>query len=181
MIISETKIPEVLLFEPNVLEDDRGFFMETFRLIHFRERGLEIDFVQENQSHSKRHVLRGLHFQHTKPQGKLVRVLDGEVFDVAVDLRKSSPTFGEWVGVYLSSKNSKQLWIPPGFAHGFYVVSQTADLAYKCTDYYKKGDEFTLLWSDSQIAIDWPTRKIDPLMSDKDRDGLCLSDIPLFP
>lgn len=181
MNISETKIPEVLMFEPNVFEDDRGFFMETFRLTHFQERGLEIDFVQENHSHSTRHVLRGLHFQQTKPQGKLVRVLDGEVFDVAVDLRKSSPTFGEWVGVYLSSKKSNQLWIPPGFAHGFYVVSQTADLAYKCTDYYKKGDEFTLLWSDSQIAIDWPNGKIDPLMSDKDRDGSCLRDLPLFP
>ena len=181
MIIHETIIPDVLLFEPKKHEDDRGVFMETFRSSYFKERGLHFDFVQDNQSRSKRGTLRGLHFQHSNPQGKLVRVLAGEVFDVAVDIRESSTTFGKWVGVYLSCENNKQLWVPPGFAHGFLVTSDTADLAYKCTDYYHSGDEFSLLWSDPDVAIDWPNLGQKPLLSPKDLDAHRLSEIPKFP
>ena len=181
MIITETDIPEVLLLEPHTHGDDRGFFMETFRLSHFRERGLEVEFVQDNHSRSRRNTLRGLHFQLNKPQGKLVRVLSGEVFDVAVDLRRSSPTFGRWVGEYLSSENNKQLWIPPGFAHGFYVTSDVADLVYKCTDYYSPGDDHSLLWSDPDIGIEWPNHTEEPFLSEKDRSASVLEAIPTYP
>ena len=181
MIITETSIPEVLLFQPRTHGDDRGFFMETFRLSYFRDRGLEVEFVQDNHSRSRRNTLRGLHFQLDKPQGKLVRVLSGEVFDVAVDLRRSSPTFGRWVGDYLSSENNKQLWIPPGFAHGFYVTSDTADLAYKCTDYYSPGDDHSLLWSDPDIGIEWPNHAEEPFLSEKDRSASVLEAIPTYP
>ena len=181
MIITETRIPEVLLFQPHTHGDDRGFFMETFRLSHFRDRGLEVEFVQDNHSRSRRNTLRGLHFQLNKPQGKLVRVLSGEVFDVAVDLRRSSPTFGRWVGEYLSSENNKQFWIPPGFAHGFYVTSDTADLAYKCTDYYSPGDDHSLLWSDPDIGIEWPNHAEEPLLSEKDRNASVLEAAPTYP
>ena len=181
MIITETSIPEVLLFQPHTHGDDRGFFMETFRLSHFRDRGLEVEFVQDNHSRSRRNTLRGLHFQLNKPQGKLVRVLSGEVFDVAVDLRWSSPTFGRWVGEYLSSENNKQLWIPPGFAHGFYVTSDTADLAYKCTDYYSPGDDHSLLWSDPDIGIEWPNHTEEPFLSEKDMNASVLEAIPTYP
>ena len=181
MIITETSIPEVLLFQPHTHGDDRGFFMETFRLSHFRDRGLEVEFVQDNHSRSRRNTLRGLHFQLENPQGKLVRVLSGEVFDVAVDLRRSSPTFGRWIGEYLSSENNKQLWIPPGFAHGFYVTSDTADLAYKCTDYYSAGDDYSLLWSDPNIGIEWPNHAEEPLLSEKDSNASVLEAIPTYP
>ena len=181
MIITETSIPEVLLFEPHTHGDDRGFFMETFRLSYFRDRGLEIEFVQDNHSRSRRNTLRGLHFQLENPQGKLVRVLSGEVFDVAVDIRRSSPTFGRWVGEYLSSENNKQLWIPPGFAHGFYVTSDTADLAYKCTDYYSTGDDHSLLWSDPNIGIEWPNHTEELLISERDRNASLLEAIPTYP
>ena len=181
MNITETSIPEVLLLQPHIHGDDRGFFMETFRLSHFLDRGLEVEFVQDNHSRSKRNTLRGLHFQLEKPQGKLVRVLAGEVFDVAVDIRRSSPTFGRWVGEYLSSENNKQLWIPPGFAHGFYVTSETADLAYKCTDYYSPGDDHSLLWSDPNIGIEWPNHTELPCLSEKDRNASVLGAIPTYP
>ena len=181
MIITETSIPEVLLFQPRTHGDERGFFMETFRLSYFRDRGLEVEFVQDNHSRSRRNTLRGLHFQLNKPQGKLVRVLSGEVFDVAVDLRRSSPTFGRWVGEYLSSENNKQLWIPPGFAHGFYVTSDVADLAYKCTDYYSPGDDHSLLWSDPDIGIEWPNHTEEPFLSEKDRNASVLEAIPTYP
>jgi len=181
MIITETSIPEVLLLQPDTHGDDRGFFMETFRLSHFLERGLEVEFVQDNHSRSRCNTLRGLHFQLHNPQGKLVRVLSGEVFDVAVDLRKSSPTFGRWVGEFLSSENNKQLWIPPGFAHGFYVTSDTADLSYKCTDYYSPGDDYSLLWSDPSIGIEWPNNMREPLLSDKDKNASPLMVIPTYP
>ncbi len=181
MIILEAAIPDVLIFQPEIHGDDRGFFMETFRLSYFRDQGVEAEFVQDNQSRSKRGTLRGLHFQLQKPQGKLVRVLSGEVFDVAVDIRRSSPTFGRWVGEYLSSENKKQLWIPPGFAHGFYVTSDTADLAYKCTDYYSAGDDYSLLWSDPEIGIDWPHRSREPFLSEKDKNASPLNATTTFP
>lgn len=181
MNITETSIPEVLLLQPHIHGDDRGFFMETFRLSYFRDRGLAVEFVQDNHSRSKRNTLRGLHFQLENPQGKLVRVLSGEVFDVAVDIRKSSPTFGRWVGEYLSSENNKQLWIPPGFAHGFYVTSETADLAYKCTDYFSPGDDHSLLWSDPNIGIEWPNHTELPFLSEKDRNAFVLEAIPKYP
>ena len=181
MIITELGVSDVLLFEPKAYADDRGFFMETFRLSNFRERGLDVEFVQDNHSRSRQNTLRGLHFQFNKPQGKLVRVLSGEVFDVAVDLRRSSPTFGKWVGVYLSAENNNQLWIPPGFAHGFYVTSDTADLVYKCTDYYSPGDDHSLLWSDPNIGIEWPNQVVEPLLSEKDRNASMLEAIPTYP
>jgi len=178
MIISKMDIPEVLLLEPKVYGDERGYFMETFRSSHFKEIGLNFQFVQDNQSRSRRGTLRGLHFQHRKPQGKLVRVVSGEVFDVAVDIRKSSPMFGMWVGERLSSENHKQLWIPPGFAHGFYVLSDYADIAYKCTDYYCGEDEFSLFWDDPELSIAWPTDGQDPLLSERDRLALSLNELP---
>ena len=168
MIIHETIIPDVLLFEPKKHEDDRGVFMETFRSSYFEERGLNFDFVQDNQSRSKRGTLRGLHFQHSNPQGKLVRVLAGEVFDVAVDIRKDSPTYGQWHGVYLSGENARHFFIPHGFAHGFLVLSETAIFSYKCDNYYHKESEGGLLWNDPSIQIDWPTVNVDMNLSDKD-------------
>ena len=180
MQILPTKIPDVWVIEPDLLGDDRGFFMETFRESHFRERGVELGFLQDNQSRSGQGTLRGLHYQHKFPQGKLVRVLTGEVYDVAVDLRKSSATFGQWVGEYLNAKTHKQLWVPPGFAHGFYVLSAFADLCYKCTEYYHPEDEFSLRWDDSDIAIQWPLLDDRPLLSAKDLAAKSFKDIPTF-
>ena len=180
MQILPTKIPDVLVIEPDLLGDDRGFFMETFRESHFRERGVELGFLQDNQSRSGQGTLRGLHYQHKFPQGKLVRVVTGEVYDVAVDLRKSSATFGQWVGEYLNTKTHKQLWVPPGFAHGFYVLSAFADLCYKCTEYYHPEDEFSLRWDDSDIAIQWPLLDDRPLLSAKDLAAKSFKDIPTF-
>ena len=181
MKITDTAVPGVLVFQPTMHADDRGFFMETFRSSHFATRGLEFDFVQDNQSHSKKGTLRGLHFQRERPQGKLVRVLSGEVFDVAVDIRKGSSTFGKWVGEYLSSDNNRQLWVPPGFAHGFYVISPVADLVYKCTDYYQKDDEISVSWNDPALGIEWPLNGQVPLLSERDSNAPLLHEVTKFP
>lgn len=181
MKVVETSIPEVLIIEPQVLGDDRGYFLETFRASFFSERGMDIEFVQDNQSRSARGTLRGMHFQHQFPQGKLVRVIAGEVFDVAVDLRQSSATFGQWVGALLSAENHNQLWVPPGFAHGFYVLSESADLCYKCTDYYHPEDDYSLHWNDPDVSIEWPLLSSEPLLSAKDEQAKRFGEIPLFP
>jgi dTDP-4-dehydrorhamnose 3,5-epimerase len=154
--------------------------METFRLNDFKDAGDSLNFVQDNQSKSSQGTLRGLHYQLNFPQGKLVRVLSGEVFDVAVDIRKNSPTFGQWVGEILSAENHKQLWVPPGFAHGFYVTSESAELSYKCTEYYHPEDDHSLLWNDSSIAIEWPLVSDSPLLSDKDKNAKTLQAAALF-
>ncbi|MCC4288861.1 dTDP-4-dehydrorhamnose 3,5-epimerase [Vreelandella aquamarina] len=168
-------IPDVVLMTPKVFGDERGFFMETFRQSEFEEHCGNYQFVQDNHSKSKQGILRGLHYQLEKPQGKLVRVTQGEVYDVAVDLRKSSSTFGQWVGVYLSAENKQMLWVPPGFAHAFYVTSEEAEFQYKCTDYYNPGDEYSLLWSDPTLNIDWPlANNASPQLSTKDQQGQAL-------
>ncbi|MCE7626716.1 dTDP-4-dehydrorhamnose 3,5-epimerase [Vibrio fluvialis] len=178
MKVIETNIPEVKIIEPTVFGDERGFFMETWNQKQFEElvTGKPTQFVQDNHSKSKKGILRGLHYQTENTQGKLVRVVSGEVFDVAVDIRQGSPTFGQWVGEYLSSENQRQLWIPEGFAHGFYVTSDEAEFVYKCTDYYNPNAEISLSWDDSQINIRWPNAK-SPILSLKDRTGLLLKDI----
>ena len=181
MEIVPTEIPDVWVLEPALYGDDRGHFLETFRASHFHERSIKLAFVQDNQSRSAQGTLRGLHFQRKFPQGKLVRVLVGTVFDVAVDLRKSSPTFGQWVGRFLTAENHKQLWVPPGFAHGFYVLSESADLSYKCTEYYHPEDDFSLKWDDPDLAIQWPLLDSKPLLSAKDQNAKSLKGIPLFP
>ena len=180
MKITKAKIPEVLIFEPTIHHDSRGYFMETFRRSFFDQLSLDLSFVQDNQSLSKKGTLRGLHYQLKYPQGKLVRVLKGEIFDVAVDLRKSSLSFGQWVGEILSEENRKQLWIPPGFAHGFLVLSETAEMSYKCTDYYHPDDDYSLLWSDPDIAIQWPQVDEDILVSKKDCAGALLTEALVF-
>ena len=169
MKVTATKLPGVLILEPRVFRDDRGEFLETWQARRYAEAGLPETFVQDNLSHSTRGVLRGLHYQLRHPQGKLVQVIRGEVYDVAVDIRSGSPTFGQWVGVRLSDENHRQLYVPPGFAHGFCVTSETADFSYKCTDYYANGDEYGIAWNDPQLGIDWPAS--DYLVSDKDRDN----------
>ena len=181
MKIIETSIPDVLLLEPTVHGDSRGYFMETFRESWFHEQGIDLNFVQDNQSRSVQGTLRGLHYQLTQPQGKLVRVASGEVFDVAVDMREGSATFGRWAGDILSAQNKRQLWVPPGFAHGFYVVSESAELYYKCTDYYCPEHEHILLWNDPTVGIDWPLLNDSPLLSDKDGAGLFLAEAPHYP
>lgn len=168
----ETKIPDVKIMEPKVFGDDRGFFMETFRVNDFEENCAKVNFVQENHSKSKQGILRGLHYQMQQTQGKLVRVISGSVYDVAVDVRKSSPTFGEWVGVELSAENKRQLWVPAGFAHGFYVISETAEFVYKCTDYYHPESEKSIRWNDEKLNIDWPLVNGEkPSLSAKDEAG----------
>jgi dTDP-4-dehydrorhamnose 3,5-epimerase len=168
--VIDTNIAEVKIIEPKVFGDDRGFFLETFHAARYVEfAGIDLPFVQDNHSRSTKGVLRGLHFQKTKPQGKLVRVVSGEVFDVSVDIRRDSPTFGQWAGVILSEQNKRQFWVPPGFAHGFVVLSDTADFEYKCTDYYDPADEGTIRWDDPDLAIDWPINQ--PLISDKDANA----------
>ncbi|WP_414468897.1 dTDP-4-dehydrorhamnose 3,5-epimerase [Methanobacterium sp. ACI-7] len=165
----KTSIEGVYIIEPTVFGDERGYFMETYHKEEFKEAGLDFDFVQDNQSKSKKGVLRGLHFQHTKPQGKLVRVIKGEVFDVAVDLRENSPTYGKWEGVILSEKNKRQFYVPEGFAHGFLVLSEEAEFTYKCTDFYDAEDEGGILWNDPEISIEWPIDNIDDvILSGKD-------------
>ncbi|VAW82216.1 dTDP-4-dehydrorhamnose 3,5-epimerase [hydrothermal vent metagenome] len=166
MKISPMAIPEVLLIEPDVFGDNRGFFMETWHRQKYADAGLEVDFVQDNHSRSSRGVLRGLHYQLEQPQGKLVRVVTGVIFDVAVDIRRGSPTFCQWVGAELSEENQRQLYVPPGFAHGFCVLSDRADFLYKCTDFYAPEYEHGILWNDPAIAIDWPG--CDFSISDKD-------------
>lgn len=165
-------IPDVVLLTPKVFGDERGFFMETFRQSEFEQYCGNYQFVQDNHSSSTKGILRGLHYQHQKPQGKLVRVVKGEVFDVAVDMRQNSPTFGQWVGEYLSEYNKRMLWVPPGFAHGFLVTSETAEFVYKCTDYYNPGDEYSLLWNDETVKIDWPEVNVVISLSAKDKEGL---------
>lgn len=171
-------IPEVVVFTPNVFGDERGFIMETFRQSEFETHCGHYTFVQDNHSKSKRGILRGLHYQVTQPQGKLVRVTRGEVFDVAVDIRKNSPTFGRWVGTLLSDANKQILWVPPGFAHGFYVTSEEAEFQYKCTAYYAPEDEGSIIWNDPEIAIDWPI-DVAPILSAKDSQAPLLSDARL--
>ena len=181
MNIQKTAIPDVLIIEPKVFTDERGFFMETFQARKFAEHGLPQNFVQDNHSGSKRGTLRGLHYQIRQAQGKLVRVVAGEVFDVAVDLRKSSPTFGQWAGTHLSVENKMQLWIPEGFAHGFIVLSDWAEVIYKVTDFYASEWERTLLWNDPEIGIEWPLLDgMSPILSTKDAQGKPLRDAELF-
>lgn len=173
MKFSSTKLPGVMLVEPRVFEDERGFFFESFHKRLFDEQGISLEFVQDNHSRSRQGALRGLHYQIRQPQGKLVRVVIGEAYDVAVDLRKSSPTFGQWTGHTLSAENKKQLYVPPGFAHGFYVVSEWAEVLYKATDYYAPRWERTLLWNDAQINISWPLLEGKQfLLSPKDASGV---------
>lgn len=176
-----TEIPDVLIVEPAVFGDERGFFMETYREERFNQMGIRVRFVQDNHSGSRQGVLRGLHYQIIRPQGKLVRVVVGEVFDVAVDIRRSSPTFGRWVGARLSAQNRRQIWIPPGFAHGFYVLSEWAEIIYKASDYYAPEGDRTLLWNDPTIGIDWPLLQgLPPALSPKDLQGLALEKAELF-
>lgn len=181
MKIIETKIPDVKIIEPAVFGDERGFFMETWNQKTFEEQvtGKPTLFVQDNHSKSKEGILRGLHYQTENTQGKLVRVVSGKVFDVAVDLRKNSETFGHWVGVELSAENKRQLWVPEGFAHGFYVMSDEAEFVYKCTDYYNPQAEVSIKWDDEELGIEWPlVRGVTPSLSEKDKSGLSLSEAP---
>lgn len=174
-----TKIPDVIILEPLVFGDERGFFMETFRQDEFEKHCGKQTFVQDNHSKSSQGILRGLHYQTENTQGKLVHVTAGEVFDVAVDMRESSPTFGQWVGEYLSADNKKQLWVPEGFAHGFYVTSESAEFVYKCTDYYNPESEISIRWNDKTLGINWPLVKgLSLSLSDKDNEGLKLSEAP---
>ncbi|MBB3168373.1 dTDP-4-dehydrorhamnose 3,5-epimerase [Simiduia aestuariiviva] len=182
MIVLETSISCVKVLSPKVFGDDRGYFMETFRDDWFRENVADVNFVQDNQSSSGKYTLRGLHYQLVQTQGKLVRVISGEVFDVAVDVREGSPTFGHWVGEYLSAENRKQLWVPPGFAHGFMVTSDEAEFVYKCTDYYHPDSEVSIAWNDPLLAIDWPIPdSTNPVVSEKDELGCSLAAAPSFP
>lgn len=176
-----SEIPDVLLIEPQVFGDSRGFFMETWHAAKFAAAGLDCNFVQDNHSKSVQGTLRGLHYQIRKPQGKLVRVISGEVFDVAVDLRKSSPFFGRWVGEVLSAENKKMLWVPPGFGHGFYVLSPEAEFVYKCTELYAPEDERCIRWDDPELAVAWPLLGQTPLLSAKDLAGVSLAEAELYP
>jgi dTDP-4-dehydrorhamnose 3,5-epimerase len=176
MRIQDTALSGALIIEPKVFGDARGFFLEIYNQERYREAGLDLDFVQDNLSFSRQGTLRGLHFQNPRSQGKLVYVLEGEVFDVAVDIRRDSPTFGGWVGVTLSSENKRQFYVPPGFAHGFCVTSESALFAYKCTDFYAPECEGAILWCDEDIGIEWPLS--DPLLSEKDKAAPRLRDIP---
>ena len=176
MKVINTKLKDCVIIEPKVFGDDRGFFLEIFQAERYSQlAGINLPFVQDNHSRSSRGVLRGLHFQKTKPQGKLVRVVRGEVYDVALDIRKGSPTFGQWEGVILSEENKRQFWVPPGFAHGFLVLSDTADFEYKCTDYYDPSDEGSVLWNDPDLDIPWPLA--DPILSSKDASADRLIDL----
>ena len=176
MNLIQTKLPDVLVVEPVVFSDDRGFFLETCNTVRYHKIGITAAFVQDNMSRSKKGVLRGLHYQLQYPQGKLVGVSNGEAFDVAVDIRTGSPTFGRWTGTILNDVNHRQMYIPPGFAHGFCVISDSADFIYKCSEYYHPEDEYGILWNDSDIAIKWPVEI--PIISDKDSRNSNLSEIP---
>ncbi|MGI1669187.1 MAG: dTDP-4-dehydrorhamnose 3,5-epimerase [Neptuniibacter sp.] len=176
MNVIKTDVEGVLIIEPKVFGDERGFFLETFQAKRYQQEvGIELPFVQDNHSRSTKGVLRGLHFQKTKPQGKLVRVVSGEVFDVAVDIRPDSKTYGKWAGTLLSAENKRQFWVPPGLAHGFVVLSDTADFEYKCTDYYDPADEGCLIWNDPDLAIEWPIT--EPILSEKDKLGLLFKEL----
>lgn len=179
MKVIETGLPGVLILEPRVFGDERGFFMESYNRQRFAELGLPTDFVQDNHSRSARNVLRGLHYQILQPQGKLVRVVRGAVYDVAVDLRRASPTFGRWEGVELTEENKRMLWIPPGFAHGFLVLSEYADFLYKTTDFYAPEHERCLLWSDPEVGIAWPLQG-EPVLSAKDKVGSTLAQAEVY-
>jgi dTDP-4-dehydrorhamnose 3,5-epimerase len=179
MNVRPTAIRDAVILEPRVFEDSRGYFFESFNSRELAKIGINHQFVQDNQSRSVRSVLRGLHYQIRQPQGKLVRVVCGEVFDVAVDIRRSSPTFGKWAGVILSEQNKQMFWIPPGFAHGFLVLSETADFLYKTTDFYSPADERTIRWNDPQLGIEWPL-KGEPVVSPKDAAGNLLADAEVF-
>ncbi len=180
MVVIKTKIPEVLILEPNVFGDERGFFMESWNQKAFNEAvGREVPFVQDNHSRSAKNVLRGLHYQIQQPQGKLVRVVSGEVFDVAVDIRTGSETYGQWVGEVLSARNNRQLWVPEGFAHGFLVLSDNAEFLYKTTDYYAPEHERCILWNDSDLGIVWPLEG-EPVLSTRDQLGVFLADAAVF-
>jgi dTDP-4-dehydrorhamnose 3,5-epimerase len=174
-----TAIADVFMIAPKVFGDDRGFFLESYNRHAMTALGIDLEFVQDNHSRSGHGVLRGLHYQIRQPQGKLVRVVAGEIFDVAVDLRRASPTFGKWVGMVLSAENKRMAWIPPGFAHGFYVVSDSAEVLYKASDYYAPEHERSLLWNDPALNIEWPLSG-EPLLSDKDRKGLPLADAEVY-
>lgn len=177
MNVIKTNIDGVVIIEPKVFGDERGFFLETFQSERYKEfAGINMPFVQDNHSRSGKNVLRGLHFQKTNPQGKLVRVVRGEVFDVAVDIRKGSPTYGQWAGAILSEENKRQFWVPPGLAHGFVVLSDVADFEYKCTDYYDPADEGCLMWNDPAVGIEWP-EGIEPILSAKDQVGQTLAEL----
>ena len=176
MNVIATDIEGVLIIEPQVFQDPRGCFLETYHANRFKAAGLRSAFVQDNLSFSVKGTLRGMHFQVNHPQSKLVQAITGEIFDVAVDIRPESPTFGRWVSTHLSEQNKRQLLLPPGFAHGFCVLSKNAYIAYKCSEYYRPDDESGIFWSDPSIGIDWPIK--DPIISDKDRQLRCLSDLP---
>jgi dTDP-4-dehydrorhamnose 3,5-epimerase len=179
MKAEQTLLPGVLVLEPKVFGDERGFFLETFHADRYAEHGIRAPFVQDNWSRSVKHTLRGLHFQEPHAQGKLVQVVQGAVFDVAVDIRRGSPTFGKWTGIELSETNKRQLWIPPGYAHGFCVLSESADFFYKCTDVYAPELERGIRWDDPALAIDWPTRS--PLVSKRDAAAPLLANAPVLP
>lgn len=180
MIPTPLAIPEVIVFEPKLYGDDRGFFFESFNRKHFEDAvGRTVAFVQDNHSRSVRNVLRGLHYQIQQAQGKLVRAVQGEVFDVAVDLRRSSPTFGKWVGTILSAENKKQLWVPEGFGHGFVVLSDTAEFLYKTTDYYAPEHERSIMWNDPTLGIEWPMQG-DPILSAKDAKAVAFTQAEVF-
>ena len=182
MNVIPTAIPDVRIIEPRVFGDHRGYFIETWNSQRFAEHGIDAAFVQDNFSYSKRGTLRGLHYQIQQTQGKLMRVVEGEIYDVCVDLRRSSDTFGHWVGVTLSADNYRSLWVPPGFAHGFFVISEAAAFEYKCTDFYAKEHERTLLWNDPAMGIEWPIPEGDePLITEKDRQGQVLLKADVFP
>jgi dTDP-4-dehydrorhamnose 3,5-epimerase len=176
-----TGLPEVLVVEPRVFGDERGFFLESWNEAAFAEAGINARFVQDNHSRSGRGVLRGIHYQLARPQGKLVRVTAGRVFDVAVDLRRSSPRFGRWAGVELSAENRRMLWVPPGFGHGFLTLEDGTDFLYKCTDFYAPQDERCIAWDDDDIAIEWPSEGLEPTLSQKDRHGLSLAEAEHYP
>ncbi len=180
MRFTPTSIPDVILIEPKVFADERGFFLESYQKQRFAEAGIPFDFVQDNHSKSQQGVLRGLHYQLQQTQGKLVRVIAGEIFDVAVDIRKSSPTFGKWVGEFLSAENKKLLWVPPGFAHGFYVTSPEAEVLYKTTDYYAPQWERSIIWNDPAIQIEWHLNGVEPTLSNKDKAGVPLAEAEVF-
>ena len=175
MKVEKTNLDGVLVIKPETFEDNRGFFLESFNKDKYAKEGIEYNFVQDNHSRSSKGVLRGLHFQKTKPQGKLIRVVRGMVYDVAVDIRIDSPTYGQWESVILSEENKTQFWIPPGFAHGFLVLSDIADFEYKCTDYYEPSDEHSLLWNDPDLNISWPIE--EPKLSQKDKNALLLANL----
>jgi dTDP-4-dehydrorhamnose 3,5-epimerase len=179
MKVQSTQIPGVLIVEPTVFGDDRGFFLESFNEREMRTIGIDAHFVQDNHSRSQRNVLRGLHYQISQPQGKLVRVVSGKVFDVAVDVRHDSPTFGKWAGVELSAENKRMLWMPPGLAHGFVVLSDSADFLYKATDYYAQEFERTIFWNDPDLAIEWPLAG-QPILSSKDAAAKTFRDAEVF-